>query len=85
MDVFFMFCLTMQVPLQEPDVAEMLMCVTFGAPRFGFKFRTICARSEYATFLFHNLGDCCARNGSVRNVWRASFWFPGSDLEAPSR
>ena len=41
---------SMQVPLQEPDVAEMIVCVTFGAPRFGPTFRTICARSEYVTF-----------------------------------
>ena len=45
-----MFCPTMQVPLRGPDVAEMTVCVTFGAPRFGPKFRTICAHSEYVTF-----------------------------------
>ena len=49
MDVFNVLP-TMQVPLRKPDVAEMTVCVTFGGPRFGPKFRTICARSEYVTF-----------------------------------
>ena len=36
--------------LQRAVVPEMTMCVTFGAPRFGAKFRNFCACSEYATF-----------------------------------
>ena len=41
---------TVEVLLQNGAVAKMAVCVTFGAPRFGPKYRDICARSEYVTF-----------------------------------
>ena len=43
--------------------------------------------ASFVSFLhilgFHNFSDCCARSDRVRIGWRASFSFPGSDLEAP--
>ena len=41
---------TVGVLLQNGAVAKMAVCVTFGDPRFGPKYRDICARSEYVTF-----------------------------------
>ena len=41
---------TVEVLLQNGAVAKMAVCVTFGAPRVGPKYRGICARSEYVTF-----------------------------------
>ena len=36
-------------------------------------------------YVFHHRSDCCARDDSVRSVWRASFRFFCSDLATPSR
>ena len=47
--VFFNFKIA-KVLLQNAAVPEMTLCVAFGAFRFGAKFRSICYRSDYATF-----------------------------------
>ena len=46
--VFFNFKIA-KVLLQNAAVPEMTLCVTFGAFRFGAKFRNICDRSDYVT------------------------------------
>ena len=36
-------------------------------------------------YVFHHRSDCCARDDSVRSVWRASFRFFCNDFAKPSR
>ena len=47
---FFDVLATAEVLLQGGVVAEMTVCVTFGAPGFGPIFRNIWRRSEYVMF-----------------------------------
>ena len=61
--------------VRDAAVLKTAVCVTFFAVRIGPTNRPICARSDYVCYVLYHRSDCCARNDSVRNVWRASFRF----------
>ena len=67
---------------QDAVVAEITVCVTFGALRSGPLFRSISCRLEYVTF--STISATGVREISLRNVWRASFRSPDHVLSAPN-
>jgi len=70
---------TTAVLLQDAAVSEMTVCVTFGAPRFGPKYRHIGARSGCATFSTISATavremTVCVTFGALQFSFRVATW-----------